>query len=264
MAPLFVLFRSFGSQLQTIGREAFSDCASVTSIVSCAATPPTCGTQALDDINKWTCTLSVPLGCQSAYAAADQWKEFFFMQEMAVSVMLGKAMITFASTESLDFTKPIDGLKAYVVSAVTDGKALLQEVTSAVPAGTGLILMGTAGQTYQIPYTTGAAAEVTNMLVGVMTDAAIGGNGTDYILKDGKFVKATAGTLSSGKAYLKLDEAMAREFIVIDGETTGLGDIRRQGSSEERAVVYSLSGQRVSQPAQKGLYIVKGKKVVVK
>lgn len=255
---------SFGSQLQTIGREAFSDCASVTSIVSRAATPPACGTQALDDINKWTCTLSVPLGCQTAYAAADQWKEFFFMQEMAVSVTLSKAIITFGSTESLDFTKPIDGLKAYVVSAVTDNKALLQEVTGAVPAGTGLILMGMAGQTYQIPYATGTAAEVTNMLVGVTTDTAIGGNGTDYILKDGKFVKATAGTLSAGKAYLKLDVALGREFIMMDGQTTELTDAMRQSCGEEPMAVYSLSGQRMSKPSQKGLYIVNGKKVVVK
>ncbi len=72
---------TFGSNLQTIGKEAFSDCASVVQIVSKAKTPPTCGTQALDDINKWTCNVFVPKGCLSAYQAAEQWKEFFFLQE---------------------------------------------------------------------------------------------------------------------------------------------------------------------------------------
>lgn len=72
---------SFGTQLKTIGKEAFSDCASVTKIVSKATTPPVCSTQALDDINKWTCTLTVPTGCKDSYAAADQWKEFFFVEE---------------------------------------------------------------------------------------------------------------------------------------------------------------------------------------
>ena len=74
---------SFGTQLKSIGKEAFSDCTAVTNIVSKAVTPPSCGTQALDDINKWECTLYVPQGCISAYQAANQWKEFFFMDEKA-------------------------------------------------------------------------------------------------------------------------------------------------------------------------------------
>ena len=44
--------------------------------------PPTCGTQALDDINKWECVLGVPLGNADAYYAADQWKEFFFIDDV--------------------------------------------------------------------------------------------------------------------------------------------------------------------------------------
>ena len=73
----------FGTQLKTIGKEVFSDCTAVTKIYSKAATPPTCGVQALDDINKWNCTLYVPKGSLASYQAADQWKEFFFMEEGA-------------------------------------------------------------------------------------------------------------------------------------------------------------------------------------
>ncbi len=72
---------TFGTQLQSIGKEAFSDCASVTQIVSKAATPPLCSDQALDDINKWDCTLFVPEGSLSAYQGAEQWKQFFFIVE---------------------------------------------------------------------------------------------------------------------------------------------------------------------------------------
>ena len=71
----------FGTQVKTIGKEAFSDCTAVTEIISKASTPPACGDQALDDINKWTCNLIVPKGCVAAYQAADQWKEFFFVAE---------------------------------------------------------------------------------------------------------------------------------------------------------------------------------------
>ena len=72
---------AFGSEVKEIGQEAFSDCVSVTKLISRAKTPPTCGTQALDDINKWECTLIVPEGSIDAYRQAEQWKEFFFIEE---------------------------------------------------------------------------------------------------------------------------------------------------------------------------------------
>lgn len=75
---------AFGTKMATIGKEAFSDCTSVGRIISKAATPPACGSQALDDINKWDCQLSVPEGCLSAYQAANQWKDFFFTDERAM------------------------------------------------------------------------------------------------------------------------------------------------------------------------------------
>ena len=74
-------FFAFGSQVAEIGEEAFSDCAAVIEIISKAATPPVCGSQALDDINKWDCKLYVPRGKLSAYQEADQWKDFFFSEE---------------------------------------------------------------------------------------------------------------------------------------------------------------------------------------
>jgi hypothetical protein len=73
---------SFGKSVESIGEEAFSDCVNMTQLISHAVTPPTCGTQALDDINKWNCTLKIPEGTNSAYMAADQWKEFFFIENV--------------------------------------------------------------------------------------------------------------------------------------------------------------------------------------
>ena len=70
---------SFGSSMKEIGEEAFSDCIAMTNIISKATVPPLCGWQALDDINKWNCTLTVPLSAVDSYKAADQWKEFFFI-----------------------------------------------------------------------------------------------------------------------------------------------------------------------------------------
>ncbi len=72
-----------GASVESIGKEAFSDCPGLTSFTSYAAAPPVCGAQALDDINKWECTLYVLPGSVDDYKAADQWKEFFFVEEPA-------------------------------------------------------------------------------------------------------------------------------------------------------------------------------------
>ena len=77
---------AFGKNVESIGEEAFSDCVNVTQLISSAATPPTCGTQALDDINKWSCTLKVPMESLTAYQQADQWKDFFFMEGVETSI----------------------------------------------------------------------------------------------------------------------------------------------------------------------------------
>ena len=77
---------SFGSAMQSIGKEAFSDCTAMTKLISHAMTPPVCDSQALDDISKWECTLSVPKGTVSNYQQAAQWKEFFFIDEGATGI----------------------------------------------------------------------------------------------------------------------------------------------------------------------------------
>ncbi|MBQ8629943.1 MAG: leucine-rich repeat protein, partial [Prevotella sp.] len=70
----------FGEGLETIGKEAFSDCTAVTKIVGNRPVPPVCGEQALVDINVFNCTLYVPTASVSAYQAAEQWKDFFFVE----------------------------------------------------------------------------------------------------------------------------------------------------------------------------------------
>ena len=90
--------------MKTIGQEAFSDCTAMTRLISRAATPPSCGSQALDDINKWTCTLSVPAGTTSAYHEAAQWKEFFFID----NDMTGIEAVTTESVSNAEITDIYD------------------------------------------------------------------------------------------------------------------------------------------------------------
>ncbi len=74
-------FFRVGSNVKNIGKEAFSDCTAMTKLITTAPVPPTCGSQALDDINKWTCELFVNKESIDQYKAAEQWKEFFFISE---------------------------------------------------------------------------------------------------------------------------------------------------------------------------------------
>ncbi len=64
------------------------------------------------------------------------------------------------------------------------------------------------------------------------------------------------------RAYLLLDSTTARELtMVFEDGTTGVENINRETITNNRC--YDLQGRKVSNPS-KGLYIINGKKVVVK
>ena len=69
------------------------------------------------------------------------------------------------------------------------------------------------------------------------------------------------------RAYFKLkgDAVNASSFTLDfgDGETTGIDSVENGKLKVESSEVYNLAGQRVAQPA-KGVYVVNGKKVVIK
>ena len=179
-------------------------------------------------------------------------------------------MATYIPTYDLDFSST--GIEAYKVKVSTKGVATLTKVNE-VPAGTPILLVKDGGATEDIPVTTGAATVSDNDLV-AGTDAAVAtvdGEYTNMILNNvgGNvgFYFAAGQTVAADKAYLHIAtslapeaEAGARLLFVFDGETTAISNVK-QAASEN--AVYNLSGQRVGQPT-KGLYIVNGKKVVIK
>lgn len=173
---------------------------------------------------------------------------------------------TYVTTEKLDFTDVI-GLKAYAATAASASGITMSPV-GAVPVSTPLMLIGTASTTYNVPIVASADAPATNYLragTGAENWASIGG--ANYILySDGKFHPVTSGTVATTKAYLHLDAAPSSHVldIIFDeaGETTGIESVGKPQTTTEREV-YNLAGQRVAQPT-KGLYIVNGKKVVIK
>ena len=102
----------FGEGLETIGKEAFSDCTAVTKIVGSRPVPPVCGEQALVDINVFNCTLYVPTASVSAYQAAEQWKDFFFVEGAEKTYTLqyvidGEVYATYNLVEGAAIEQPV-------------------------------------------------------------------------------------------------------------------------------------------------------------
>ena len=73
------------NEVTSIEANAFKGCFGITSIESYATTPPTCGTNALYDIDKLNCTLYVPENCIEAYSNANQWSNFIFIENFATA-----------------------------------------------------------------------------------------------------------------------------------------------------------------------------------
>ena len=169
---------------------------------------------------------------------------------------------TYCSSAALDFTG-ITALTAY--TATGDGNVVkFNKVTGKVPANTGLLVKG---ETANVPVCA-SADPVTNLLVGVTAETVMDANTVFVLMKGSKgigFYKNTnAFTLRANSAYLPaeaVEGSTARAFIALDDETTGIADVK--AVKEDAEGIFDLQGRKIAKPA-KGLYIVNGKKVVVK
>lgn len=173
---------------------------------------------------------------------------------------------TFSSPFALDFTSYTDA-NAYMVTNASGTTLTLAQVTGTVPANTGLLLSGTASDDVDIPTAASSTTDVTANKLKPGTGSAI--NAADkYVLvgRGGKAVFAptdgAAATVAVGKAYLDLNGVtLANGFVLDDSETTGINNVNCNTITNNR--IFDMQGREVVRPT-KGLYIVNGKKVVIK
>ena len=186
---------------------------------------------------------------------------------------------TFASPYALDLTTANlpSGVIAYKAS-VSGTTVTFTPLNQTVPANTGVLLTGTG--TVNIPVAaTGTAVEGNDFLVNNDGTTFTGEDSYYYfgLVKDSnpltfrKFVPSTT-AIPADKAYLKVSKSsvdgLARGLeFVFDDEVTGVNEVRVKNLtpalSQGEGAWYDLQGRKVAQP-QKGLYIVNGKKVVLK
>lgn len=227
-----------------------------------------------------TANLRVFLTVENAHLLLDESKTTITDTEVTGTVS-ASGYNTFSSIFPLDLST-ISGAKAYAATSINANNAVeLEEATGKVPAEYGLMVQGNANAEFTVKPTSDATAEIeNNMLVGMPFggEVAKATNGFNYVFgytdpeQPGFYqVDGVLPTLQAGRAYLyttqdllptSTDGAPALTISLGDDETTGLRSIDN-GKLTIDNVYYDLSGRRVAQPT-KGVYIVNGKKVVIK
>jgi hypothetical protein len=169
-------------------------------------------------------------------------------------------------TEEKSLAVP-EGLKAYVVTEATATEVTVQEI-GYIPQGEAVLLKRTTEVTdpiYAKEYT-GATVEVAdNLLIGTDDRTAVSSlSGNVYVLYNNAFTRAASGYIPANRGYLLLSrEVESARIDIFNEETTGIRATRNEQTANDD-VVYNLSGQRVTAPTKKGLYIINGKKVIKK
>ena len=175
-----------------------------------------------------------------------------------------------------------EGLQAAVITGVADGKLTIDyryNSGDVIPAGTAVLVKGEAGAHDYNLATSDEQAVAGNLLKGAASDVATEGDGCLFYMlsydanhqnlgfywaaKDG-----AAFTSKAGKAYLALPQAASAGVTgyALDGAPVGIDQATTDAQTP--VAIYTVDGRRVQQTdandLPKGLYIVNGKKVIIK
>ncbi len=166
-----------------------------------------------------------------------------------------------------------EGITASVVESISGTKINLVALEGTIPADCGVILEGTANQTYTFNPSSEPGTKVENMLRGSDTEATTEGDDPDatykfyalsakggvlgfYWMSD----QGAAFTNGANKAYLPVEQTVAGNSNALFFDTAdGIQTVKGVEAAEGPA--YNLSGQRVG-ASYKGVVIVNGTKSV--
>lgn len=192
-------------------------------------------------------------------------------QSVDITIKDGFTATTYSNENALDFSNT-EGLTACII---TDAEGTEVEVSS-VPAETGVYVKGEPG-TYKAYILGTSNTDVSeNKLVGTVNTATqlTSNETTTYYVfgrqgdpKKEAFYKVKtdkATNVSANKAYLKFDVSAsdAKDVITVGGgETDGINAV--EAAETLNGDIYNLQGQKVNHTTR-GIYIVNGKKIVIK
>lgn len=228
------------------------------------------------------------IGCSSVYVFREtgsssyaKFSSFTISRPNPTVTLDNHGYATFASVNALDLANMSadSGTPVAYKASVSGSTVNFSTVSQAVQANTGILLVGDANSTVTIPI----AASGTD--ISTTNDFKVNTGGTTFTDDETNYyyfaMKKNQSTLTFGtfapsslaipanKAYLKVaktnftNQAPALSFTFgDDNQTTGVNEVR-SNTEEVIREYYNLNGQRVSQPTR-GLYIVNGKKVIIK
>lgn len=173
-----------------------------------------------------------------------------------------------AGTLCLPFAATIpDGVGAWTLTYTGGNYAEATAVETTIPANTPVLLNGSGEKTFTgSGAVVAAASNVSGALTGVFAATTVPDN--SYVLQkhneDVCFYKvATAKNINPFRAYLTAGSGDAPSLTITFPENDVTGISTTLMNKKVNSEIYNLKGQRISQPS-KGLYIVNGKKYVVK
>ena len=253
--------------------EAFRDCSGVTDVY-CYASPTTL-TWAK---NSNTTIFKSSKATLFHVADADAWNTKFpnanvtFVGDLAPSIA-GNAVdgVYWATYYNSAANMKADANTTVYKAAINGNSLTLTEIDDKViTAGQAVILKSTGANFSMTTSAAVSAADYSdNALEGVDVATAVSAGFKYYVLSNENstlgFYHYTGATLGANKAFIKvLDDSTAPSYLSFNfgSETTDIAGVRCK-TADVRSNVYNLAGQRVMQPT-KGLYIVNGKKVVIK
>lgn len=166
----------------------------------------------------------------------------------------------------------VDGATAYTGALNADKTAIDMTATTAVPANTGFVLVGTENKA-TLTIGDAAAIEGENALIGTNTGIQLtsgeNDNHASYLVFGvnngtvGFYKPASALTsIAANKAYINASELSNQAIALNFGNTVTGINAATLINGENNAPIYDLSGRRVWAPVKGGLYIQNGKKLV--
>lgn len=162
----------------------------------------------------------------------------------------------------------VAGATAYTGALNAEKNAIDMTATTAVPANTGFVLVGTADKA---TLTIGEAAAIEgNALTGTNTGIAFAEATpkANYLVfgvnadKVGFYTPGNVTAIPANKAYINASALSASAIALNFGNTVTGINAATINNGENNAPIYDLSGRRVWAPVKGGLYIQNGKKLV--
>ena len=174
------------------------------------------------------------------------------------------------STLCLPFDVEISGATAYILKV--NGSSASAVAVSQVPAGTGVLLraVGDVDAATATIISDASADTEGNKLTGTYKDITSDRAAGEYILgvsggNIGFYQRVSGRKIGANKAYLRLDADVSDggsvKGISLTFDETGINEAINSESAGKS--IFDLSGRRVNNPTR-GLYIMNGKKVIVK